>query len=157
MSFFQCLITVVGYDFRSVSNWVGYTDIFTFLYIPVAFNAHYILFVVDIENYIIRCYDPLGINRRSLMWFVVMYLHDMFHMEERGQDDTAVRFNMSDWKLVNVFTAATKLQFNYVDCGIFLMKFVQFLQQSNDVSELCQNNVVTYREELVTMIQSFQT
>ena len=59
---------------------------------------------------------------------------------------------MADWKLVNVFTATTKIQFNSVDCGIFLMKFVQMLQQSNDVSELCQNNMVSYRDELVTII-----
>ena len=158
LAFFQCLITVAGYEFLNVADWVGEIDIFTkkFLYIPVVYNSHYILFVVDIDNNTIRCYDPLGINRREMMWFIVMYLHDMFHMEERGQDAAAV-FNMSDWERINVFTATTKIQFNSVDCGVFLMKFIQLVQQSNNVSQLCQNNMVTYREDLVTIIQNFQT
>jgi hypothetical protein len=55
-------------------------------------------------------FSTLGVHRKELMWFVVMYLHDMFHMEERGQDAATV-FNMSDWNCINVFTATTKIQF----------------------------------------------
>ena len=55
LAFFQCLITEVGYNFHNVADWVGEIDIFAkkFHYIPVVFNTHYILFVVDIDNNII--------------------------------------------------------------------------------------------------------
>ena len=39
--------------------------------------------VADMEDEIIRYYDPLGTNRRSVMSFILLYLYDsMCHMEE---------------------------------------------------------------------------
>ena len=39
--------------------------------------------VADMEDEIIRYYDPLGTNRGSVMSFILLYLYDsMCHMEE---------------------------------------------------------------------------
>ena len=90
------------------------------------------------------------------MHFILRYLYDIFHMEDQDRDDTST-FDMESWSLLNVFTAATKIQFTSVDCGVFLMKFVHLLRQSIDVSSLSQNDVATYRRELATLIQDRST
>ena len=160
LAFFQCLVDINGYSIDNVINWVN-VDLFqlSFLYFPVVFNSHYILIVADMGNKTIRCYDPLGTNRRPIMSFIVRYLSDIFYMRDRGDNET---WHMGDrdnyinsWTLVNVFTADSRIQFNAVDCGVFLMKFVQLLGQSGDISVLNQNGVPAYREELVVLIQNF--
>jgi hypothetical protein len=156
LGFFQCLVTAEkGYDFYNVHDWTRDINIYTkkFLYIPVVMNAHYILIVPDIESKIIRCYDPLGTNRKQLMQFVLLYLHDMFYMIERAPHDTSV-FEMSEWSFTNIFTPTSKIQLNSIDCGIFLIKFVQLLGKSINITSLSQDNVSNYRKELVTLIES---
>ena len=116
----------------------------------MAFGGHYILIVVDIEGKTLRCYDPLGTNRKQIMGFILLYMHDVFHMEELGILDDP--FDNLSWSMMNIFSFETRIQFNSVDCGTFLMKFVQFLQQSVDVGTVSQFSMATYRRELRTLL-----
>jgi hypothetical protein len=154
LSFFQLLMTVDGYQFNNVCTFTGDAQLYTkkYLYIPMAFGGHYILIVVDIEGKTLRCYDPLGTNRKQLMGFILLYMHDVFHMEERGTLDDP--FDNLSWSMMNIFSFETRIQFNSVDCGVFLMKFVQCLQQLVDVGTVSQVNMVTYRRELRTLLQN---
>jgi hypothetical protein len=158
LNFFQNLVNVNGYDFQNVMDWTRDYQISNkkFIYFPIVFNGHYILIVAETGAKVIRCYDPLGTNRKTIMQFILRYLYDIFHMEDQDRDDTST-FDMESWSLLNVFTAATKIQFTSVDCGVFLMKFVHLLRQSIDVSSLSQNDVATYRRELATLIQDRST
>jgi hypothetical protein len=162
LAFFQLLVDINGYSLDNVINWIT-VDLFqtSFLYFPVVFNAHYILIVADMSNKTIKCYDPLGINRKQIMYFIVRYLSDMFHRRDRGDNETwDMRYRddyFKSWTLVNVFTTASRIQFNSVDCGIFLMKFVQLLGQNGDISILNQSDVPAYREEMVALFQNFNS
>jgi len=160
LAFFQCLVDINGYSINNVKDWVSF-DLFqmSFLYFPLAFNAHYILIVADMENKIIRCYDPLGINRRPLMFLILKYLSDMFDMIHGGDNETwdmEERGNyVLSWTIINVFTADSRIQFNAVDCGVFLMKTVHLLGQLGDITVLNQFGVSGYRKEMVMMIQLY--
>ena len=153
LNFFQILVTKNGYDFKNVQDRIQNTDIFnkTFIYIPIVYNGHYILVVIDIKEKIIQCLDPLGIRRSMIMNSILSYLSDVFYMKEREKNET---FDRSSWTLINFITEKKKLQFNSTDCGIFLMKFVLLLRESGDIFSLSQQNVNSYRQELVKLFEA---
>jgi len=62
-----------------------------------------------------------------VIYFNILYVvYNLYDMGDRG----ATNFGMDSWAFIDVYTTSTRTQFNSIDFGIFLMKFVQLLCQS---------------------------
>ena len=163
IAFFQCLVnSVTGYNYDNVADWPGDINILAkaFIYIPVIHNAHYILLVVDTKNKMINSYDSVAGDREEIMRLVLRYLHDESQRRALGSPTTPPSnsnvFCMADWSTMNVFTQATKIQNNSTDCGVYVMKFVEFLRQSMNVFSITRLNIDEYRQHLVRQLENNQ-
>ena len=109
-------------------------------------------------------YDRLGINCFPLMKLTLRYLYDEFHMLTRRLQERDERtssrmhineFDIEEWYLSNEYTATSKQQLTNADCSVFLLKFAQVLQHSDNTMTIKQRHITAYREELSNMIENF--
>jgi hypothetical protein len=157
--------STVGYNYDAVSNWTGFTNIFTRdkVHFSAVFNKHHTHFEVDIANRCINTYDLLGVNQIDMAKFILRYLFDEFQTTAEKEETRPQRpvlltaFNMSDWKLNNVFVDRLRFfHFKPADSGVYLLKVIQLLHQSpHDFASISEDEVVGYRAELSASVKNF--
>ena len=145
-----------------MATWSRDINLFTkqYIYFPIVSNGHYVLAVADIPQQTLISYDPLGISRTPLLKLLLRYLFDEFHMlVDRGEEGQPPlpfdEFDVDQWKFVNMFDSANRMQLNNSDCGLFLLKFTEVLQVSGDISTITQSHVPMYRQEFTSLIENF--
>ena len=100
-------------------------------------------------------YDSLGWDNTMFMKFICRYLSDEYTKRTCKRPRGAPvppEFVMEAWELNHFYTRENKIQSNSVDCGVYVLKFLELLP--GDLSILSEDCVLNYRTDLIQQIES---
>jgi sentrin-specific protease 1 len=135
--------SVLKHGINGVLNWFRNVQIFHFkkIFIPIVQNSHWMLIVVDLEVYKIILYDSFaGIHDdilKSINFFFV-------HKYKMLYPAHSLNFTLSHAQNL-------PRQHNSFDCGVYLLKFAQFILQ-NRFFNFTDDDMPRYRQKIVLSI-----
>ncbi|CAI4230724.1 unnamed protein product [Auanema sp. JU1783] len=141
-TFFFTNIATKGY--ASVKRWTRKVDIFSYdiLLVPVHMhNNHWCLAVVDFPNKKIEYFDSLHGRNSQCLELVKQYL------QQESQDKKKTNFPMTDWSLT--IRSDCPEQYNGSDCGMFSLKFAEFVSRRREVI-FTQQHMPYYRKRMMS-------
>ena len=141
-SFFCQNLRKFGY--KSIRKWTKNLDIFSFdkIFIPVHFliPTHWCLATIDLKTQTISMYDSLGKDRDDILKLFPNFLESE-HLDKRKSS-----FDASAFKLVNV--KDIPLQENGWDCGMFVLKYAEYLSRNAKLT-FTQQDIPYFRKRMV--------
>ncbi|KAM3371871.1 hypothetical protein ACQJBY_018988 [Aegilops geniculata] len=112
-----------GYDYQSVRRWttpnkLGYrlADCEK-IFIPVHRDVHWCLAIIDMKEETFHYLDSLGGKDSGVLRILARYIMDEL------KDKNNIEIDTSSWREVSVHIP---LQHNGWDCGMFMLKFIDF-------------------------------
>ena len=148
-SFFFSTLRRKGYS--AVKRWTKKVDLFSFdmVFIPVNFHeSHWCLAVFDMKKQGIYIYDSMGDDHDAVLKILFEYLKKEY-VEKKGTQTPFV--NISTFKLKNVINTA--MQFNFSDCGIYTLKYAEYLSR-NATIDFTEEDIETMRRVMIYEILS---
>ena len=135
--FFRKLITK---DYNGVDNWEGIKRFLSKecskLLIPFSDSFHWSLCLVDMENSLIVVYDSLGKRHFRFLGMLIKYL----------EPKLGLRFNIKFPKLIK--------QKNFDDCGVYLLKYAEYILLGKNPIDIQQKELDFYREEIYSTLKN---
>ena len=130
------------FGYKSIRRWTKNLDIFTYhkIFIPVHLPEHWCLVIIDLQTQTISMYDSLGKDRDDILKLFPKYL------ESEHLDKKKSPFDASAFQLVNV--KDIPLQQNGWDCGMFLMKYAEYLSRNAKLT-FTQKDMPYFRKRMV--------
>ena len=144
-TFFLGKLQKDGYP--GVKRWTKKVDIFSHdkIFVPVNLNdTHWCLAVVDMKKKGIYVYDSMGGDHDQVLKILSQYLKKE-HMERKGSID------IGKFTLENVKGIA--LQSNGSDCGIFTLKYAEYLSRNANIT-FTQEDIPNMRRLMIYEILS---
>ena len=148
-TFFFSTLRRKGYS--AVKRWTKKVDLFSFdmVFIPVNFHhCHWCLAVIDMKKQGIYIYDSMGDDHDAVLKILFEYLKKEY-VEKKGTQTPFV--NISTFKLKNVINTA--MQFNFSDCGIYTLKYAEYLSR-NATIDFTEEDIETMRRVMIYEILS---
>ena len=138
---------IAQYGHHSVEMWTSNVDIFEYelLMIPVFIIDHWSLAVVDFIKKSISYYDSLGKGNIDCLLAVDKYLKEEFLIKK------SVPLEMTNWNLTNLDNVPQ--QENGSDCGMFLLKFAEYVSRGEQLS-FHQKDMPYFRRRIIWKIMS---
>lgn len=112
-----------GYDYQSVRRWttpnkLGYgLAECEKIFIPVHRDVHWCLAIIDMKEETFHYLDSLGGKDSAVLRILARYIMDEL------KDKNNIEIDTSSWREVSVHIP---LQHNGWDCGMFMLKFIDF-------------------------------
>ena len=144
-TFFLSKLEKDGYP--GVKPWIKKVDISSYdkIFVPVNLNnIHWCLAVIDMKKNGIYVYDSMGGEHNQVLKILLQYLKKE-HMEKKGSID------IGKFTLENVKGIA--LQANSSDCGIFTLKYAEYLSRNAKIT-FTQEDIPNMRRLMIYEILS---
>ncbi|KAF6999452.1 hypothetical protein CFC21_015480 [Triticum aestivum] len=112
-----------GYDYQSVRRWTNPNKLGYRLadcekiFIPVHRDVHWCLAIIDMKEETFHYLDSLGGKDSGVLRILARYIMDEL------KDKNNIEIDTSSWREVSVHIP---LQHNGWDCGMFMLKFIDF-------------------------------
>ncbi|XP_055327636.1 sentrin-specific protease 1-like isoform X2 [Paramacrobiotus metropolitanus] len=125
--------TLVNKAFDGVKRWTKKVDIFSYdlLLVPVHLGSHWCLAVMDMRERRINYYDSLGKANHACAEKLLEYL------QKEKSDKLKQSFDRQDWTIwMSAEERAKKipLQNNGSDCGVFMLKFADYISRRREIN-----------------------
>lgn len=121
-----------GYDYKSVKRWttlrkLGYELIeCDKIFVPVHQNVHWCLAIINMKAKTLQYLDSLGGNDPRVPRMLARYIVD------EVKDKSNKEIDMSLW--TEEVVDYNPLQQNGYDCGVFMLKYIDFLSRGDSLS-----------------------
>uniref|UniRef100_A0ACD5WY53 Uncharacterized protein n=1 Tax=Avena sativa TaxID=4498 RepID=A0ACD5WY53_AVESA len=143
-----------GYDYRSVKRWttsrkLGYELIeCDKIFVPVHQNVHWCLAIINMKAKTLQYLDSLGGNDPRVLRMLAKYI------VEEVKDKSNKDIDISSWTTEEVVDY-NPLQQNGYDCGMFMLKYIDFLSRGVSLS-FGQEHMEYFRKRTVKEILRLQ-
>ncbi|CAH9099549.1 unnamed protein product [Cuscuta epithymum] len=125
-----------------------------FVYMPLNIGMHWILLVLDINGKCIRVYDSLkrrGDSLATIRAFLPCLETFLPRVMERlGVYDKRPNAQIGKGKIRVDIVRNCPQQDDGGNCGVFIIKFAEFLMMDKDVSEVSKQDIEMYRQKMTT-------
>uniref|UniRef100_A0A8D8AXJ5 (northern house mosquito) hypothetical protein n=1 Tax=Culex pipiens TaxID=7175 RepID=A0A8D8AXJ5_CULPI len=131
-----------------------FADVFTsnsWILFPICYGNHFFLAEIEYENRIFRLYNSLKkCVREDALFFFRRLIERASELKIYTDSPAIHEITAGEWELFNVEAAQ---QANYVDCGVFVIKYAMDLKnRSNDYNQ--PFDVVELRKSLQELLLS---
>jgi len=128
-----------AWDHGSIANWTRRSGIHGADAGVILFceDFHWYFILVDMKENVVKAVDSMGTDRASSMSKVVRWL------KAEGAVTAGCSWDEVDWHCENVVSTAQ--QRNAVDCGVFVIGYVQALANKMELSSFTQEHCLTAR------------
>ncbi|OQV20328.1 Sentrin-specific protease [Hypsibius exemplaris] len=136
--------------FQSLKRWTRKVDIFGFdmIIVPVHMHSHWCLAVISLKEKNIKYYDSLGHDNLQCFALLRGYLEE----ESKDKKKTDFRLDWEEWNFVSVANEeCLPQQRNMCDCGVFMLKFADFISRGKALT-FSQDNMPYFRRRIVVEI-----
>lgn len=143
------------YDYLSVKKYCHNlndntvkNDIFSIdkLFVPICRDNHWILVMILMKDKIIRYYDSMGKSQIVLKCelyskHILRWIQDEYNTLNSGNC-----MCLDEWKIE--FEVCCPQQNNGIDCGVFVVEFMDLLSDNLQVNTVTQENMAYYRAQI---------
>ncbi|VFQ70854.1 unnamed protein product [Cuscuta campestris] len=125
-----------------------------FVHMPLNTGDHWILLVLEVEGRTIRVYDSKGMKGKSCRAFneyveciteLLPVLLDLLSVYDEHSDGPMGKKKFS----INVIDGCPQ-QNDGSNCGMFMLKFAEFLMMDREISDVHSRDMQAYREKMTT-------
>jgi sentrin-specific protease 1 len=140
-SFFYTALSKNGVN--GVLRWCRNVQIYSFkkIFIPILENSHWMLVVVDLEANNIILYDSFAATHNHILQSINLFLQEKYRALNPAY---SISFTL-------VHAQNLPRQQNYFDCGVYLLKFAQFIFQKR-FFKFSDIDMPRYRQKIVLSI-----